>query len=304
MSSGTRIRGDFMNETQLKTFLSVAEKRSYSKTAVLFDVTQPTVTSRIKSLEDKLKCKLFKRIGHDIFLTEEGHLFINHAENILNYIKHSKEIVHTTKEPVLKVGFSPGYSYSFIVDLLKTVQTIGNKEIKIIEGYDSVDLNDRILSGDIDLVFTRMVLANSNDIISEYLFENKVILIASNDHPLSQKEHVSLADLNGETILSYRRDTQLWRLIDDVLLGVENITRIELDNNEMLKQAVANNIGIATTLSLGIDKEKDTNLTVKEITELSNITNDVYVQYRKNISDEEVCKKIIYSFINHKYNKT
>lgn len=292
-----------MNESQLKTFLSVAKKGSYSKAAALLNITQPTVTSRIQTLEEKLKCKLFKRIGHSVFLTKAGHLFTDHAENILNYMNHSKEIVHITKEPILKVGISPGYSYSFIVDLLKTIKSIGDIEIQLIEGYDSISLNNLMLSGDIDLIFTRMGITNSNDIISEYLFENKIVLIVSNQHPLSSKPKLSLEDLNGETILSYRRDTQLWRLIDNVLLGVKNITRIEVDNNEMLKQAVSNNIGIGTTPSLGIDKTIDKEITVRSIKELDNITNDVYVQYRKEIAHKDVCKQIIYSFINHKYSK-
>ncbi|WP_174612833.1 LysR family transcriptional regulator [Virgibacillus ihumii] len=292
-----------MNESQLETFLAVAQHRSYSKVAEVLNVTQPTVTSRIKALEDILGCELFTRIGHEIFLTKEGNLFFDYAKNILIYIDHSKEVPNMVKAPSIKVGFSPGYSYSFITELLKTIQSERNIDIQIIEGYDSVSLNDSALSGDIDLIFTREILSKNPDFTSEYLFDNNLVCVLPKNHSLSDKEKLCAKDLAGETIISYKRNSTLWNMIDRQLLDAQHMTRIDVANNEMLLKAVANEVGIGIIPELGTDIRYQEDVSVRHITEIDTISNKVYVQYRENSQMKPIAKKIIYTIINHKYSK-
>ncbi|GAK03636.1 transcriptional regulator, LysR family [Geomicrobium sp. JCM 19037] len=293
-----------MNEYQLQTFLAIAKHKSYSKAAESLNVTQPTVTSRMKSLEEILKCTLFNRVGHEIFLTREGDMFKDYAKNILIYINQSKEITNITKDPAIRVGFSPGYSYSFIVELLKTIKSLGNINIQIIEGYDSVNLNERVLAGEIDMIFARNVLSKNSDIDSEYLFSNELVVVLPTDHPLCNKPTITLEDLHGETMISFRRNTELWRLIDQVLIGARGLTRIDVDNNEMLLKAVAHHIGIGIIPELGIDETYSDGICTRKVDEISSIPNSVYVQYRKTPHIRDLAKKIIYTIINHKYSGT
>ncbi|ALX48608.1 LysR family transcriptional regulator [Lentibacillus amyloliquefaciens] len=292
-----------MNESQLQTFMTVAEYKSYSKAAIILNVTQPTVTSRIKTLEENLGCSLFTRIGHDILLTEEGKRFIDYAHNILSYMDYSKEIANAHKDPGIKVGFTPGYSYSFIIELLKTIQSIKNVDIKVIEGHDSVSLNDRVLAGDIDLIFTREIVSNNPDITSEYLFDNNLVCVLPSDHRLCDKPVLCTQDLKNETIISFKRNSVLWSQIDKQLIGAQNITRIDVENNEMLLKAVSNGIGIGIIPELGTDDRYKTNVSIKHITEIDNISNKVYVHYRESSKMKDLAKKIIYAIINHKYSE-
>lgn len=292
-----------MTESQLETFLTVVKYKSYSKAAVILNVTQPTVTSRIKALEEILNCELFKRIGHNIFLTKEGNMLIDYADNILIYIRHSKEIPNMAKDPVIKVGFSPGYAYSFIIELLKTIKSFDNIDIQVIEGHDSVSLNEMVLSGEIDLVFTREILSNNNEVISEYLFENKLVFVLPKHHHLCSKNSLHIEDLNAETIISFKRNSALWKLIDAQIIGAKNTTRIDVDNNEMLLKAVANDLGIGIIPELGIDARYEGDIEIREISDIYDIPNDVYVQYRKISQIQKLAKKITYSIINHKYSE-
>ncbi|RDW20149.1 hypothetical protein CWR48_05425 [Oceanobacillus arenosus] len=290
-----------MNESQLETFLTVSKYKSYSKAADALNVTQPTVTSRIKSLEDILKCELFTRIGHEISLTEEAIIFTEYAKNILINMKHSKEIKNMVKSPVIKVGFSPGYSYSFIIELLKAVKSIGNIDVQVVDGYDSVSLNEKVLLEEVDLVFTRDMLPNSPYITSEYLFDNNLVVVLPIDHRLCKKQPLAIEDLKGETILSYKRNSELWKSIDHKLISAHDVTRIDVENNEMLLNAVANELGIGIIPELGIDRKYKSTIVIKKIKALTNIQNKVFVQYRINSQIEMLAKRIIYSVINHRY---
>lgn len=293
-----------MDQTQLETFLAIAEHKSYSKAAVLLNVTQPTVTARIKNLENELLCQLFKRVGRDIILSQEGNVFFEYATSILTYMNHSKEVTNSSNSPNIRVGFSPGYSYSFIIELLTAIVPIDNLGIRIIEGENSSSLNKQILSGEIDLVFTRNVMSHKPEVISEYLFENKLVVVLAKTHPLANKEEITLDDLENETLISYQRNSTLWTEIEQQLIGIPNIKRIEVDNNEMLKKIVESGLGIGITPSLGVDLVNESALIVKHIKEITNITNDVYVQYRKNSIIAKPIKQIIYSIIKHEMEKS
>ena len=61
-----------MDNSQLETFLSVIKHQNYSKAAQFLNVTQPTVTARIKNLENELNCKLFNRDWKNVSLSNEG----------------------------------------------------------------------------------------------------------------------------------------------------------------------------------------------------------------------------------------
>lgn len=257
------------------------------------------MTARIKNLESELVCNLFERVGRDIILSNEGVIFLEYATSILTYISHSKEVTKSSKYPNIRVGFSPGYSYSFITELLASIISIDNLGITIIEGEDSVSLNEQILSGELDLVFTRNVLSQKPELISEYLFDNKIIAVFGESHPLAKQKVITLDDLQDETIISYSRNTTFWTEIEQQLIGIPNIKRIEVGNNEMLKKIVESGLGIGITPSLGIDKTIDSRLIVKDIQEIGNIPNKVYVQYRKNSLIAKPIKNIIYSIINH-----
>ncbi|WP_010529964.1 hypothetical protein [Lentibacillus jeotgali] len=71
----------------------------------------------------------------------------------------------------------------------------------------------------------------------------------------------------------------------------------------MLLKAVANGIGIGIIPELGIDERYTMNVSVSHITEIDNIHNKVYVQYRESSRVKDIAQKIIYAIINHKYSE-
>jgi DNA-binding transcriptional LysR family regulator len=69
-----------MNQTELATFLAVAELRSLARAAQRLNVTQSTVTSRLDSLEEKLGQRLLHRRKSGTELTSAGFKFLRYAE--------------------------------------------------------------------------------------------------------------------------------------------------------------------------------------------------------------------------------
>lgn len=68
----------------LKTFLTLNETRSFSRTADIVCRSQSAVSMQIQKLEDLLQCKLFERTKRTVILTPNGERLILHARKILN----------------------------------------------------------------------------------------------------------------------------------------------------------------------------------------------------------------------------
>lgn len=288
-----------MDTVQLETFFAVITHKNFTKAAEALHVSQPTASARIKNLESELGCELFEKDGKNVALSKEGKVFVDYAKTILVNMKHSKEATRLSKYHQIKVGFTPSFPYAFFAELITSILSIENIEISIYEGKDSLELNNQLVSGELDLIFTRNSLTNKPNIISELLFEDHLNLICSRNHRLANKEIISPEDLAGETLICYMRHTPIWAEIENQLIGVSDIKRIEVGNNEMVKSIVGSGVGVGITASFGIsnfDKEK---IVMKRIKKIEDIPNNIYVQYKENSFIEQPIKKIIYSVINH-----
>jgi DNA-binding transcriptional LysR family regulator len=78
-------------DTQLKTFLQVAQHGSFRRAAEEMFVTQAAVTSRIKMLEQWLGFTVFQRHRRGADLTAQGERFIDYARNAIDVIEHGRE---------------------------------------------------------------------------------------------------------------------------------------------------------------------------------------------------------------------
>lgn len=72
-----------MELRHLRSFVFVAETKSFSTAATRCCVTQSAVSQHIRALEDELGCKLLIRTSHDIMLTESGTTLLPRAKEIL-----------------------------------------------------------------------------------------------------------------------------------------------------------------------------------------------------------------------------
>ena len=96
-----------MDFGQVEAFALVASHKSFSRAAEVLQVTQPSVTARIQSLERDLGEELFERAGRSVRLTDAGSAFLYYADRILRDAREGRaavdEVSHT-RLGSLKVG--------------------------------------------------------------------------------------------------------------------------------------------------------------------------------------------------------
>ena len=89
-----------MDIHHLKVFTSVFKNRSFSKASEQLSLTQPTISSHIKAVEEELGCKLFDRIGRRIIPTKEAEVLYNHAMEIIEKADNIKDVIGQFKKEI------------------------------------------------------------------------------------------------------------------------------------------------------------------------------------------------------------
>lgn len=82
-----------MTLEMIKTFITLAETHSFSRTAELLFVAQPTISVRLKALEDELKYPLFIRTNKQVELTPMGLQFFPYAMDLYNSMTRCQNFV-------------------------------------------------------------------------------------------------------------------------------------------------------------------------------------------------------------------
>ena len=180
-------------------FLKAAEIGSFKKTADELNYTQAGIAYVITSLEKEFGISLFIRNYGEVTLSSEGKMLLPYIQNICTHEKKLRNIIDEIKH--LDAGYvTVGVFTSFYVTCFaRLVRLFGEKHphIKIIPYYtDEQDkLTDKAVSGEIDLAFG---IAPVPEILkSVKLLEDPIVAILPQGHPLTEKEHLSVSDLQN-----------------------------------------------------------------------------------------------------------
>ena len=65
-----------MLDFRMDTFLAVCRHMNFTKAASLLHITEPAVSQQVRALEEQYGTKLFRYKSRQVFLTEEGALFL------------------------------------------------------------------------------------------------------------------------------------------------------------------------------------------------------------------------------------
>ena len=106
---------------QIRAFERIARLGSFHAAAKHVGITQPSISKRIKDLEEILEVELFTRNGPRIALTAEGHALLEYADRIL---ETADDVVVRFKrrDPLvglLRIGVNESFGLICLTDLMR-----------------------------------------------------------------------------------------------------------------------------------------------------------------------------------------
>ncbi|WP_339631799.1 LysR substrate-binding domain-containing protein [uncultured Sneathiella sp.] len=235
-----------MNHVQLKAFHAVAESGGFSNAAKILGLTQPAVTLQVQALEQSYNTKLFKRRGRKTEITASGKLLLNLSKRIFSL----EDEAHTL---LSSLG-------SLEVGLLKIVATSSLRSLSILSAfqaqYPGIDFSFTTVSTEtIDeevLDFRADIAIHHIPTEDKRLFclkieEAPLKLAVSKKHPWSTKKVMKLDEITDQMII-FPFDLETAREIRghwSKLIRYEEEQILSLQNKEIGREAVANDLGIA-----------------------------------------------------------
>ncbi|MBA4602366.1 substrate-binding domain-containing protein [Thermoactinomyces mirandus] len=169
---------------------------------------------------------------------------MDYAEKIIFYTDEAKDAMHSITQTQLTVGFTPAFSHQVICTAVKEFPKIHYIYLQIIEGHDSIRLLEQVQNQKLDLAFIRTATFDSN-LTVDYLFSDRTFVFVSPTHPLSAKTMVTMGDLQGQTMIHYSRSVGIWKKIENTLVGVTDLKKLEIKNIAMLKKFVTEGLGFS-----------------------------------------------------------
>ncbi|WP_400164314.1 LysR family transcriptional regulator [Brevibacillus sp. TJ4] len=247
-----------MNMEQIEAFIFVSLTGSFSKTADLLYLSQPTVSMRIKALEAYLDCKLFRRTGHTISLTREGELFLPYAKSILHSLQEGQmALKRSAGEVEGELAVSSVFIAAFYIlpDLVEQFQKMYPKiKLTILTGH-SHQVLEMVLNHEVAFGIARAVTHPQINQIQ--LMSDQMVLAIYPGHAFTERRQVTIEEVAQEPLILFNRGSLDWKLIDSAFTHhqLKNKVVMEVDNIEVVKRMVKQKLGIAFVPRFSILKD-------------------------------------------------
>lgn len=238
-----------MNLNQLRAFFLAARERSITKAAESLYVTQPAVTMQIKSLEQDLEVKLFRKYGKNLELTEAGSVLFGYAEKIFEIVEEMEYVLKghaASTHGSLTIGTTRSFARHLMPGLLSRFQKRYPKVKVILKVGSSQEIVDGVLDFVYDVGTIGRVPYKSRLNVIPYSRE-EFCLVVSPQHRFATCEDVSIRKLEREPIIIREEGSGSRYAILSLLTshGVKPSVLIEAGSVEFIKEYIMKGQGIS-----------------------------------------------------------
>lgn len=196
-----------MYNSQLDTFLVVADSGSFTKAAKLLYITPSAVLQQINSLEKNLDTTLFLRGNTGLRLTEAGEYLYFQAQKLLEWnssVRSALKQLDARASGVLRVGV-PKMHKSVCFYELWTKYSASHHDMKIdfVEAAAPSGPNVGATYSSVDIIeFVQMPFSWQKDMQFLQLGYSSVVVGVPVNHPMYENENIKRHELSGQRIIA------------------------------------------------------------------------------------------------------
>lgn len=237
-----------MNLRDLRYFVALADTRHFGRAAEICFVSQPTLSTQLKKLEDELGVTLFERAPRNLLLTPAGEQILPHARQALAQVGLMQEVAKHIRDPEaasVRLGIFPTLAPYLLPHVVPNIRRrFPHLELLLVEEKTEA-LIQQLRSGMIDAA----ILAEP--VIDEYfesmhLFTEPFVLALPENHPLTRQRTLGMGELEQQHLLLLE-DGHCLRdqaLAVCALSGAAEKDGFRATSLETLRQMVAAGVGI------------------------------------------------------------
>lgn len=294
-----------MDLWQLNIFTKVVELKSFSKAGTAIHLSQPTVSSHIKDLEEHFECRLIDRLGKEALPTKAGELLYGYAKRLLTLRDEAETALAQFKGKTrghLVVGGStiPG---GYVLP-----QVIGQflsryPEVTVaLEISDTDKIIESILNGQIEIALVGAPSPEKN-LIQEPVVKDQLSLIVPQNHKWADRASITPDMLANEAFIAREPGSgtlkSLIKILSDTGFDPSGLHIVAtMGNTAAVCQGVKSGIGVSILSPRAVEDDLK-NGTLKALSiEGVDLTRHFYLTMHRSKTPSPLCASFI-EFLKH-----
>jgi DNA-binding transcriptional LysR family regulator len=254
-----------MENFKLKVFRVVADTLNFRRAAEELHLTQPAITSQIKSLEESLGIALFDRISREIKLTPAG-------KTLLQYVRRIEAVTNEAVAALAPFGGQEGIEISIGASHTIAVYLLPQLLLPLLKEWAKLRIH--IMSGSTNEILHALTMhqiaiglieapAFRPDLKIEVFAEDELTLIVRPDHRWADKPVLRAAELVQESILLREAGSGMRKFVEEYLerngvLPQQLRTAIDMNSSEGILAAVEAGLGVGFVPCAALKKALET----------------------------------------------
>jgi LysR family hydrogen peroxide-inducible transcriptional activator len=238
-----------MNLRDLRYLVALADHKHFGRAAEASFVSQPTLSTQIRKLEEELGVALVERAPRRVMLTPIGREIADRARKVIADVAQMTEIARRSRDPeagTVRLGLFPTLAPYLLPHVLPAVRArFPRLELLLVEEKTDAILA-RLRDGRLDAGILALPV-HDDQLHIEPLFEEPFVLAVPSSHRLATRATpLSLAELDHEHLLLLEEGHCLRDQALDVcrLAGANERDGFRATSLETLRQMVAAGVGI------------------------------------------------------------
>ena len=294
-----------MDLWQLQIFCKVVELKSFSRAGRAVHLSQPTVSSHIKDLEDHFDCRLIDRLAKEAVATQAGRLLYRYAKRMLALRDEADSAMAEFMGQVkgsLNLGGStiPG---AFVLPAIIGAFTARFPEVNVnLTIADTRQIIEAILCGDLEMSVVGAV-SNNKSILQTHLVEDEMCLVVATDHRWSGKTRVTTKQLLTEPFIVREPGSGTLKSIQasfsEAGLNFNALNVVaRIGSTEAIRQGVKNRMGVSILSAIAVSDDVAAGKLKTLAIDGLNLKRAFYLTHHRHRSLSPLCQAFI-EFINN-----
>lgn len=245
-----------MNLRDLQYLVALADHRHFGRAAEASFVSQPTLSTQIRKIEDELGVTLVERTPRRVLLTPVGHEIVARARNALHEVEAIRTLARRTRDPeavTVRLGIFPTLGPYLLPHVVPPIRKrFPRLELLLVEEKTEV-LLQQLREGRLDACVLALPV-HDDQLHQHFLFEEPFVLAVPGGHPLARRQRLQLEDLAEQRLLLLE-DGHCLRdqaLAVCKLSGAGEVTGFRATSLETLRQMVAAEVGVTLLPTLAV----------------------------------------------------
>ena len=289
-----------MDLWRLQIFCRVVELRSFSRAAKAVYLSQPTVSSHIKDLENHFECKLVDRLGREVIPTKAGSLLYGYATKIIALKQEAENALadfQGKNKGRLTIGGSTipaGYILPPLLGRFK--EEYPEVVVTLVQGDTERIIRDT-LEGNVELGIVG-AKAREAQLVQNKIIDDQMFLIVPRRHKWATKRHIVMGELVREPFIMREIGSGTRKSIELVLdklghsLGALNVVA-EMGSTEAIRQGIKAGVGVSILSECAVAEELATGSLKKVKINGLSLKRAFYLTVHRHRTQSPLCRTFI-----------